>query len=246
MQNNSIKEILAKDAIAKKIISSELIAYYLALLQQFYESLGIPKQKMRFRKLGDEEKAFYAKEAWDFEVFTSMGWLELVACNNRGDYDLSNHAKLSKQNFHVMDENEKVLPHIFELSMGIDRTLYTLLDLAYEEQKLEKETRTVLHLPPKLAPIQVAIFPLVNKDGLPQIAKKIYNELKENFSVFYDYSGSIGKMYRRQDEVGTKMSVTTDYQTIKDKTITLRDRDSMKQIRIKISKLKEELSKILQ
>ena len=242
---NKIQLIPAKDAVSKKIISGELIAYHLSLLQQFFESLGIDKKKMRFRKLGEEEKAFYAKEAWDFEVETSLGWIELVACNNRSDYDLSGHAKQSKKNFEIMDENEKVLPHIFELSMGIDRIIYILMDLAFEKEKVENEERIVMKFPSSIAPVQVAIFPLVNKDGLPEIAEKIYSDLKEEFDAFYDYSGSIGKMYRRQDEIGTPFCITVDHQSKEDKTVTLRDRDSMKQVRIKIDKLREEICKKL-
>ena len=244
MIKNKIQPISVKDAVSKKIVSSELIAYYLALLQQFFETLGIDRKKMRLRPLGGEERAFYAKEAWDFEVETSLGWVELVACNNRGDYDLAGHAKQSKHNFEVMDENKKVLPHIFELSMGIDRIIYALMDLAFYKEKVDGEERNVLKFPASIAPIQVAVFPLVNKDGLPEIAKKIYADLKD-FEVFYDSSGSIGKMYRRQDEIGSPFCITVDHQSKEDKTVTLRDRDSMKQVRIKIDKLKEELSKRL-
>lgn len=235
----------AADSVKKKIVSNELIAYYLSLLQQFYEKLGIDAENMRFRQLGDQEKAFYAKDAFDFEVNTSLGWVELVACNYRGDYDLSSHQRESKRNFSVMDGDQKVLPHIFELSMGIDRTLYALMDFAFEKEKLEQEERTILHFPPSIAPIQVAVFPLVNKDGLPEIAKKIYNELKEDFEASYDSSGSIGKMYRRQDEIGTPVAITVDHQTKEDKTVTLRDRDSMKQRRVKIDRLKDELDKLM-
>jgi len=242
--NKKIQSISVKNAVSKKIISNEMIAYYLALLQQFFEALGIDKKKMRFRPLGDDEKAFYAKEAWDFEVETSLGWVELVACNNRSDYDLNAHAKQSKHNFEVMDENEKVLPHIFELSMGIDRIIYTLLDLSFDKEKVDNEERIVLKFKPLTAPIQVAVFPLVNKDGLPEIAKKIYSDLID-FDISYDSSGSIGKMYRRQDEIGTPFCITVDHQTKEDKTVTLRERDSMKQVRIKIDRLKEELDKRL-
>ena len=241
---NKIQSISAKEAVSKKIISSELIAYYLALLQQFFETLGIDKKKMRFRQLSNDEKAFYAKEAWDFEVETSLGWIELVACNNRSDYDLSGHAKQSKKNFEIMDENEKVLPHIFELSLGIDRVLYILIDLAFHKEKVENEERIVMKFSNLITPIQVAVFPLVNKDGLPEIAKKVYKEL-EDFEGFYDASGSIGKMYRRQDEIGTPFCITIDHQTKEDRTVTLRDRDTMKQIRTKIDKLKDELKKRL-
>jgi len=239
------EEISVKDAVSKKIISSPLIAYHLSLLQQFYEKLGVKKKSMRFRQLNDQEKAFYAKDAWDFEVETSIGWVELVACNNRSDYDLSSHQRESKKNFYIMDEDKKVLPHVFELSMGIDRTLYILMEYAFEKEKVKEEERSVLHFAPLIAPYQVAIFPLVNKDGLPEVARKIYNDLKDEFECSYDASGSIGKMYRRQDEIGTKMSITVDYDTKKDKTVSIRDRDTMKQIRVKVSDLSKIIQKVI-
>lgn len=243
MAGSKIQEMGAEEAVKKKIISSELIAYYLALIQNYYESLGVEKENIRLRKLGDNEKAFYAKEAWDLEIETSVGWIEMVACNNRGDYDLKGHAKQSNKNMEVMDNDEKVLPNIFELSMGIDRTLYVLLDLAFEKEMVNKEERVVLKL--QISPFHAAVFPLVNKDGLPEAAEKVYALLKEQFDVDYDYSGSIGKMYRRHDEIGTPFCITIDHQTLKDKTVTVRDRDSMKQSRVKIDKLVEELKKKL-
>jgi len=234
-------EISCKDAISK-IISSELIAYYLALLQQFYSQTGIDMRKTRFRQLSEEERAFYAKEAWDFEVLTDLGWIELVACNYRNDYDLSGHAKQSKQNLTVLEEGKSVIPHIFELSMGVDRSIYCILEHAFVREK-EKgkaaEERNVLRFPLRLAPIQVAIFPLVSKDKLPEKAERVYSLLKEDFSAFYDETGSIGRRYRRQDEIGTPTCITIDYQTLKDDTVTTRDRDTMQQKRVKIDKLKE-------
>jgi len=246
-KKKEIMAVKAKEAVSKKIISNELLAYYLSLLQRFYENIGFRKENMRFRELGNEERAFYAKEAWDFEVLTSSGWVELVACNNRGDYDLGGHAKKSCKNFEFMDENEKVLPWIFELSMGIDRTLYCLMDKAFKKEKVEKtgEERILMQFPAKIAPIQIAIFPLVNKDRLPEIALSIYNQLEDKFEALYDNAGSIGKMYRRQDEIGTPFCITVDYQSKEDKTVTLRNRDDMSQKRIKISDLDKELGKLL-
>lgn len=245
LNNKKEIEVSCKDAVGK-IISSELIAYYLALLQQFYAKTGINMSKTRFRQLGEDEKAFYAKEAWDFEVLTDAGWVELVACNYRGDYDLGGHAKQSKQNLAVLDEGKNIIPHIFELSMGVDRSIYCILEHAFAREK-EKESgkekageeRNILKLPSWLAPIQIAVFPLVSKDKLPEKAKGVYNLLKEDFAVFYDETGSIGRRYRRQDEIGTPICVTIDYQTLKDNSVTTRDRDTMQQKRVKIDKLKE-------
>jgi len=228
-------EITADEAIKKKIISQKFIAYYLALLQQFYEAAGL--KDFRFRQLSNEEKAFYAKESWDFEVNSEVGWLELVACNYRGDHDLSGHGKGSGKDLQVLDGTEKVLPHIFELSLGVDRSIYALLEQAYHEEQVEGETRTVLKLNRALAPVFAAIFPLVSKDGIPEAAQKVYDELKECYDVVYDEPGSIGKRYRRMDEIGCPFCITIDYDSLKKKDVTVRERDSMKQERVKIDKL---------
>ncbi|MEM1535759.1 MAG: glycine--tRNA ligase [Candidatus Pacearchaeota archaeon] len=237
-------KVSIEEALKKKLISSKLVAYYLALLKRFYTTLGLPENKIRFRYVSKDERPFYAKETWDFECLTSVGWLELCACNHRSDYDLKGHQKVSKQNFEVLDEktNKKVLPNVFELSIGIDRTVFALLDTSYKEEP--QNDRTLFTLKPYIAPIFVAVFPLVSKEKMPEIAKKIYKELKEEFSCFYDESGSIGRRYRRQDEIGTPYCITIDSQTIKDNTVTIRERDSMKQRRIKIENLKEELKNL--
>ena len=237
---NKVTEMTAEQAVKKKIISNKVIAYYLALLQQFYDSLGI--KNYRFRKLSNEEKAFYAKEAWDSEVNTEVGWLELVACNYRGDHDLKGHQLGSKQDLTVLDGDEKVLPHIFELSMGVDRTLYVILEQAYAEEKVKGETRKVLKLNKKLAPVYAAVFPLLNRDGLPELAQKVYKELG-GMSKVYDDSGSIGKRYRRADEAGTPFCITIDHDSLKKKDVTVRSRDSMKQKRVKIKDLLDYLYK---
>jgi glycyl-tRNA synthetase len=238
---NKITEMTADDAVRKKIISHKLIAYYLALLQQFYEKIGL--QRLRFRQLSNEEKAFYAKEAWDFEVSTDVGWLELVACNYRGDHDLQGHQKGSQQDLTVMDGEEKILPHVFELSMGIDRSIYAILENAYHEETVKGDNRIVLKLSPWLAPVDVAVFPLVNKDKLPKLAAEVNEELKECYDTFYDESGSIGKRYRRADEIGVPFCITIDYDSFKKKDVTVRFRDSMQQKRIKIKDLSEYLCK---
>jgi glycyl-tRNA synthetase len=194
-------------------------------------------ERFRLRQLSDEERAFYAKEAWDVEVLTSIGWIELVACNNRTDYDLSGHSRVSGQDLSVYDDGEKIIPHVFELSMGVDRSLLCILEHSY----VKESERTVLKLPPMLAPVQVAVFPLVTKDGLDKKAKEVYESLKLDFDTVYDDSGSIGRRYRRQDEIGTPFCVTIDYQTMEDETVTIRDRDTMNQERIAIKDLKRYL-----
>jgi glycyl-tRNA synthetase len=236
-----VKLVSCEEAIKRQEVPNRLIAYYLALLQSFYEKTGIDMDRSRFRRLTDEEKAFYAEVAYDFEVKTSLGWIELVACNYRTDYDLKRHSEVSKKDLAVRDNDEKVLPHIFELSMGVDRSLYCILEHSYTHDG----KREYLRLKPYLAPIQVGVFPLVSKDGLPERAIEVYEMVKLDFDCFYDDSGSIGRRYRRLDEIGTPYCVTIDYQTLNDDTVTIRDRDSMKQERIKINSIKEELRKRL-
>jgi glycyl-tRNA synthetase len=192
----------------------------------------------RFRKLSDQEKAFYATIAFDFEVKTSLGWLELVACNYRSDYDLSQHSKISREKMEIMDPvtNEKILPHVFELSLGVDRSIYSILEHSFAEDHENK--RVVLKLKPYLAPILGAILPLVKKPELEEIAKNIYCNLKKDFDMYYDGSGSIGRRYRRLEEIGVPFAITVDYDTLKDSTVTIRYRDTMEQRRIKIKDLK--------
>ena len=242
IQNNEkIETLSCKQAVESGIIPNKFIAYYLGLLTEFYEKTGIDINKSRFRKLGDKEKAFYAEVAFDFEVETTIGWLELVACNYRSDYDLSSHANKSKEKFEVMDNDEKVLPHVFEISMGIDRSLYTILEHSYKEDK--EHERVVLSIKPYLAPIHVGILSLVKKDGLAEKTDEIYLKIKTKFDSFLDHSGAIGRRYRRLDEIGAPFAITIDHQTKEDDTVTIRSRDTMSQDRVNISELEEILSK---
>jgi glycyl-tRNA synthetase len=239
--DNEIKSMTCKEAVDSQIIPNEFVAYYLAILAEFYEKTGINMEKSRFRKLGDKEKAFYAEVAFDFEVETAVGWLELVACNYRADYDLNSHSNKSKEKFEVMDGDEKVLPHVFELSMGIDRSMYTILEHSLREDK--ENERMVLSLKPYLSPIHVGVLSLVKKDGLAEKTDEVYLSIKRKYDVFLDHSGAIGRRYRRLDEVGAPYAITIDHQTLDDDTVTIRMRDSMEQSRIKISELDEKLSK---
>ena len=231
-----------KEAVESKTIPNKFVAYYLGILTEFYEKTGIDVTKSRFRKLGDKEKAFYAQVAFDFEVETTIGWLELVACNYRSDYDLSSHAKKSNEKFEVMDNDEKVLPHVFEISMGIDRSLYTILEHSLKDDK--ENDRTVLALKPYLSPIHVGILSLIKKDGLKEKTDEIYLQIKRKYDAFLDHSGAIGRRYRRLDEIGSPFAITVDYQTLEDETVTIRKRDSMEQSRIKISEIDSILSEV--
>lgn len=231
-------ELTADEGVRKGLLPNKLVAYYLALLNEFYAKTGIDMKRTRFRRLTNTEKAFYSTIAFDFEVETGTGWLELVACNYRSDYDLQGHASTSKQNLEVIDpsDQKKVLPHVFELSMGIDRSIFTILEHSYFEDK-EHDDRIVLKLKPYLAPVLLGILPLMTKDGLREKAQKIHSEIKKEFDAFYDESGSIGRRYRRLEEIGTPFAVTVDKITMEDDTITVRYRDTMQQERIKISQL---------
>jgi glycyl-tRNA synthetase len=232
-----VSKLTAKEALDNQIIPNKLIAYYLSILCEFYEKTGIDMNQTRFRKLSDQEKAFYATIAFDFEVKTSLGWLELVACNYRSDYDLSQHSKISREKMEIMDPvtNEKILPHVFELSLGVDRSIYSILEHSFAEDL--ENNRVVLKLKPYLAPILGAILPLVKKPELEEIAKNIYFNLKKDFDMYYDGSGSIGRRYRRLEEIGVPFAITVDYDTLKDSTVTIRYRDTMEQSRIKIKDL---------
>ena len=240
---DDIKKMTCQEALESKILPNKLVAYYLGLLVEFYQKTGIDTNKSRFRKLGDKEKAFYATTAFDFEVETTIGWLELVACNYRSDYDLKSHGNISKEKFEVLDNDTKVLPHIFELSMGIDRSLYTILEHSLIEDK--QNDRIVLSLKPYLAPVHIGILSLVKKDGLAEKAEEIFSKIKRKYDAFLDHSGAIGRRYRRLDEVGAPFAVTIDHQTLQDDTVTIRSRDSMTQERIKISDLDSHISKAI-
>jgi len=240
VQLGELKEMTCKEAVESGTIPNKFVAYYLGILAEFYEKTGIDMSRSRFRKLGEMEKAFYAEIAFDFEVETTTGWLELVACNYRSDYDLGGHAKKSKEKFEVMDDDEKVLPHVFEISMGIDRSLYSILEHCLQEDITND--RILLSLKPYLAPIQIGVLSLVKKDGLKEKTDEIYESIKRKFDVFLDHSGAIGRRYRRLDEVGAPFAITVDHQTLQDDTVTLRERDSMEQNRIKISELDSILS----
>ncbi len=212
---------------------------------EWYIKLGIRKEKLRFRRHGKGELAHYAKAAFDIEYQYPIGWKELEGIHNRTNYDLSRHQEYSGKDLSYFDDStrQRYIPYIVETSAGVDRTILTCLVDGYEEEQLEKEKRTVLHLNPKIAPFKAAVFPLVNRDGMPEFARKIFKELKGEFKTFYDDSGAIGRRYRRQDEAGTPFCITVDSQTLKDETVTIRNRDTMEQDRVHVGGLVDELKK---
>ena len=242
LQSKNIEEIKAEDLVKQKLVPGRLIAYYLARTQQTWDKMGIPLEKLRFREVDKDERAFYSLATFDFEVLTSLGWLELIANNYRTDYDLKNHMEHSGTDLqYSTEESDKIIPHIWEISAGVDRTMFAILDTSMKEGK----EGLYLSLNPKLAPFDCAIFPLVNKDDLPELAEKIKKDLQESwFEVFYDDSGSIGRRYARSDEIGIPFNITVDHDSIKSNTVTIRDRDSTKQIRVNIKELKTILSSL--
>jgi glycyl-tRNA synthetase len=225
----------ASELVQKKIVSGVVIAYHLARTQLLFNAYGFSLEKTKFRQLDDEERAFYAKEGWDFEVHTSVGWLELIANNYRTDYDLSGHQTGSKKDLKVINDEtgEKFIPHVWEISIGTDRTFYAILENSYKSD----EKRTWLSLPSAIAPIDAAVFPLLaNKPQLVAKAKEV-EKLLNHLDVFFDKRGSIGKRYARMDEIGVPICVTIDFDTLEDTTVTVRERDTMSQRRIKIENL---------
>ena len=221
------------EALKDGVVPHKLAGRYLALIAELYEAAGIRPENIRFRVLAAEDRAFYSKAAFDLEVKLSWGWVELVACNYRGDYDLGGHARMSGGNFNVDDDGEKVLPHVFELSLGIDRSIFAVI----ESSLTGEGERRVMALRPYLSPTQVCVFPLVNKDGLQERARELHSELRESFESFYDDSGAIGRRYARADEAGVPACVTLDYDTLKDGTVTLRDRDTRGQQRVQAAEV---------
>ena len=305
----SAVEMSMRDAVDKGIIANEYVAYYVALTHELLVTVGIRPDRLRFRQHLPDERAHYATDCWDAEVYSErFGWVETVGIADRTNYDLNAHAKqsgtsmtvfiqydtpkkvqrrriipnmgvLGKQYrqkakaisaaletatptpegvdvtidgetihipanlFEVRDEvidvrGEEVVPHVIEPSYGIDRMCYAVLEQAYAEDTADGEKRVVLRLSPQVAPVQVAVFPLMTRDGLDTLSEEITITLqKRGILAEYDDSGAIGRRYRRQDEIGTPFAITVDYESKETHTVTIRDRDSMKQVRIAIDKL---------
>lgn len=201
----------------------------------FLHSLGLKKENLKVRPHDPEELSFYSENTVDIEYRYPFGWGELWGIASRTDYDLNKHAEHSKKNLEYFDQeqNEKYIPYVVEPALGLNRLFLAILTDAYEvENEGSKEQRTVLHLHPRVAPVKIGIFPLQKKDGLPEIAKEIQKQLGRLYAVEYDASGSIGKRYYRQDELGTPYCITVDYDTKEDQTVTVRNRDTTEQTRI--------------
>ncbi|HEV3093663.1 MAG TPA: glycine--tRNA ligase [Solirubrobacteraceae bacterium] len=221
--------------------------HWLGERMAWYTSLGLRPDHVRLRAHDPDELSHYSSGTSDVEYLFPIGWSELEGIANRGDFDLTQHAKFSGEKLEYFDPEtkERYVPHVIEPAAGADRATLAFLVDAYDEEEVAGETRTVLRLHPRIAPVKVAVMPLVKKDGQPELARTIYEDLRGRMQVEYDEGGSIGKRYRRQDEIGTPWGVTVDHQSLDDGTVTLRDRDSLAQDRIEIEQLAGELEKRL-
>ncbi len=225
----------------------EIYEYWRKEIWQWALDLGIDKEKMKWREHEEYERAHYSKKTMDLEYHYPFGWAEMFALAYRTDFDLKNHSLHSGKDLSYTDPKtgEKFIPHVIEPTFGLSRLVGIILFDAYQEEEIEGKKRIYLKLKPALAPIKVAVFPLQKDDTLNNIAKKVYEDLKAKFTAEFDDIGNIGKMYRRQDEIGTPFCVTVDYESIDDGAVTVRERDTMKQERIVITKLEDYLKERL-
>ena len=243
-RNSEAMEVKIRDALQKKIIGTQWHAYWIAECLNFFLALGIKKENLRLRQHTKDELSHYSSETWDIEYKYPWGWKELMGIANRSDYDLKQHTKFSGKDLSLFDEEkkERVVPFVIEPSFGLDRLLFTLIMDAYSEKVEEGETKIILKLNPIISSAKVAVFPLMKKDGLKEKAREIYEMLRSKVPCEFDDAGSIGKRYARSDEVGIPYCVTIDYDTLEDNTVTIRERDTTKQERVKIEDI---LSKIV-
>ena len=217
--------------------------YWVEERLNWYIKLGIKRENLRLRPHGQEELAHYAKACSDIEYLFPIGWSELEGIANRRDFDLTQHAQHSGQDLNYFDQEtgQHFVPYVIEPSAGVDRSFLALLIDAYDEDELEGEKRVVLRLHPALAPIKIAVLPLSKKPTLAEKAQEVYTQLRKSFRTEYDDAQSIGRRYRRQDEIGTPFCVTVDFQSLEDHMVTIRERDSADQIRLPIAELKKTL-----
>ena len=211
-------------------------------LNFYIEKIGLKKENLRLREHDKDELAHYAKGCTDVEFNFPFGWSELEGIANRGDYDLSEHARVSKKDLSFFDniKKEKYIPYVIEPSAGVDRTFFAIISDAYHEEEVKGKIRTVLRLKPNFAPYCVAVLPLLkNRPEIVELAKKVFYDMKSQWPAVYNDTGAIGKLYRRQDEIGTPFCVTIDVDSLTDHKVTVRNRDSMAQERVDISKLKD-------
>ncbi len=245
-KNKESQKISLEEAMEKKLIQSKAYAWCLWLAYTQFEKFGIPKERIRLRQHHPDEMAFYANDAWDIELkLNNYGWTEVCGVHDRGDYDLKQHGEASGTKLEAIRENgERFVPHILEIAFGTDRPTYALIDIFYDKKEAD-EGKTTFKIPYQIAPIDVSIFPLMKKPELLKFSQEIKETLEEDFIIDYDISGSIGKRYLRSAKAGTPYAITIDYDSIENQDVTIRDRDTEKQIRIKKDDLKDTIRKLL-
>jgi glycyl-tRNA synthetase len=220
--------------------------HWMQARMDWYASLGLDRERLRLRAHDADELSHYSSATSDIEYLYPIGWSELEGIAYRGDFDLRQHAEFSGEKLEFADQQtgERYVPHVIEPAAGVGRTVLALLCDAYDEDEIGGEKRTVLRLHPSVAPVKVAVLPLLRKDGHPELAREIYLELRKHVFAEYDAGGHIGKRYRRQDEIGTPLAITVDHQSLEDRTVTLRDRDSLDQERVPIDALVERVTNL--
>jgi len=245
-KNPTHKELSIEKALKKKFIKTQAYAWCIWLAYKQFTNFGIPKERIRLRQHHPDEKAFYADDAWDIEIkLNNYSWTEVCGIHDRTDYDLKQHSKFSNTKLEAQRENgEYYIPHVLEIAFGTDRPSYALMDLFYDKKSIE-EGKTKFKIPYHMSPIDLSIFPLIKKPELTSLAKKIKKSLEKEFIIEYDEAGSIGRRYLRSSQVGTPYAITIDYDSIEKKDVTIRDRDTEKQIRVSINELKDVLKKLL-
>ena len=228
-------KITIEEGLDKKLIPNHYMAFFMAMETEMLKALGVPEDVFWFRHMQDHEAPHYSAGNYDLEVDLSIGHMEIIGNALRTDYDLQKHAKASGTSYEIVVDNRKVVPHVAEPSLGVGRILYTILEKCYQD---DGRGWTWFKFPSTIAPLEVAVFPLMKKDGLAEFAYDLHQDLKDaGYLSFYDVSGKIGKRYARADEIGIPYCVTVDYDSLKKGSVTVRDRDTMKQIRIPVEDL---------
>jgi len=237
-------EMMEVEFFVKPGTDEEWLKYWRDARLNWYVNLGIKRENLRLRQHAKDELAHYARACYDVEYLFPMGWSELEGIANRGDFDLTQHSKSSGKDLSYFDPDsgERYIPYVIEPSAGVDRSALAFLVDAYDEEPDKEGLRVLLRLHPDLAPIKVAVLPLSRNETLLPMAREVYADLRKCFMSQYDDAQSIGRRYRRQDEIGTPFCVTIDFQSLEDKQATIRERDSMKQIRVPMAELKNSLA----
>ena len=237
-------EMMEVEFFVKPGTDEDWLKYWLEERLNWYVKLGINKENLRLRQHAKDELAHYARDCYDIDYLFPMGWAELEGIANRGDFDLVQHAKYSGRDLSYFDPDseERYIPYVIEPSAGVDRSALAFLVDAYDEEPDKDEIRVLLRLHADLAPVKVAVLPLSRNEALLPMSSEVYADLRQRFMTQYDDAQSIGRRYRRQDEIGTPLCVTIDFQSLEDNQVTIRERDSMKQIRVPVAELKNSLA----